>query len=387
MVRRRLHVGVFIAHAEQQVVRLAAQLTLEGELHIGRRHVFVDGVEVTPDRVVGQRAVRRTAAGIPDGIAIGERPLSELRGIGSVGTGRGRTRVEVIEQAHEAVRRELLRQALAGRQARVARTPVAHVHLVVRRALMGLHLAHVDAELEATEVEVQMAVQTDFVDLAFLLLHVDAHDLRAEVICVERVGVIATRTAIGSRLVREYPARRDWQVTREVVFLGDETRALRHISRRRAGLPSLSVSSASMKPRSAPVPWHSGTPAKLKAVALPPVTGSFGREFACELCIVERQAEVVGHFPVGIEADRVELVLLLVALLLVAEVLVAVTIGGHLEDVLRGRNIAAGVEMDFVEGGALLGPHGLLAAILRELVARHRVVDREGQTIGGGELQ
>src|SRR6185436_12484597 len=106
--------------------------------------------------------------------------------------------------------------------ARVACTPVAHVHLVVRRALMGFHVAHVDTKLEATEVEVQVAVQANLVDFAVLPLIADAHDLRTEVIGIEPVLNVTARTSIGSRLVREYPARRNRQITREVVFLGNE---------------------------------------------------------------------------------------------------------------------------------------------------------------------
>ena len=100
-------------------------------------------------------------------------------------------------------------------------------------------------------------------------------------ICVEPVGVVAARTAIGSRLVREYPARRNRQVTREVVFLGNEARAGRRIvTVAGIGLPSIGI--FSIVPVGAVLAQRYTGEAE-RRLHLPPVTGSFGRDLACEL--------------------------------------------------------------------------------------------------------
>src|SRR5690606_35420885 len=97
---------------------------------------------------------------------------------------------------------------------------------------------------------------------------------------------------------------------------------------------------------------------------------------------VEGQREAVVEVPLHVQADRVVLELLLVALLLEAEVLSA---AGQVADVGRGRDQRIAIE-GYV-GQAVLQPQGLLATILGDLVGRVGVVQGEGHRVARSELQ
>src|SRR5688572_9853570 len=99
---------------------------------------------------------------------------------------------------------------------------------------------------------------------------------------------------------------------------------------------------------------------------------------------VQRQAEGVRDLPIGIEAQRVERILLLVALLLETVVLLS---AGHLMDVDRRSNLRiVSVENDVVEAAVALHPDRLFAAVFGNLLLGHRVVESQGQSVSRREL-
>ena len=186
-------------------------------------------------------------------------------------------------------------------------------------------------------------------DFRFLLLIVDAQDLRTEASGVERVVRVSTR----DRASR--PA-----------LVGNNVRDA-------TGRPSLNVEL--LRPEvvqrrchvGAVAPFASATlPAKLNAVWPPPVIGSFGRLTGLRIVAVEAQVEVVGHLPVGVEADRVQLVLLFAMLLLDSRSPCWRPVSSCKS---TGVATASPVSNSTSVEAVALQPHGLLAAVFLEFVA------------------
>ena len=124
-------------------------------------------------------------------------------------------------------------------------------------------------------------------------------------------------------------------------------------------------------------------PARLNAVSPPPVTRH--PAWLRRLRIVEVEARLKSSLivPVRVEADRIELVLLLAMLLFVAEIFAG---AGELMQQHRRRDRFVGIELEMVEAIALQ-PDGLLAAIFRQIHQRVGVVRRQREAFDGRELQ
>ncbi len=98
---------------------------------------------------------------------------------------------------------------------------------------------------------------------------------------------------------------------------------------------------------------------------------------------IEAQLEAVAHLPVGIEAQRAERVLLLVALLFHAEVLRAIR---HIAQIDWGGHGLAGIEGQIGKAVGALQPDALLAALFANFVGRVGVIQGQGQAVGRCEL-
>src|SRR6185295_9799890 len=166
-------------------------------------------------------------------------------------------------------------------------------------AVLAIHFrrARIDAELEATVVEVQSAVQPRFLHLGLLFEGPDAQHLRAELAGGEIgiFGAVRVRHRVRQRGVEGARHDRQTVVESELLTEGARARVVRAVGAGEAE--------------------ERGTGA---------VHGGIVRQaLALRVMSVQPQGEVIRYPPGGIEPDRIQLVLLLVALLLEAEVLAA----------------------------------------------------------------